>query len=98
MNEIKETAKATSTMMTVEEVAQRIAMSDSFVYGVIADGRLKHHRFGKGQGGIRVSEQQLAAFLADTERGGDTPNEEATRPAEDAPKAPRAKGQKIELW
>ena len=45
-------------------------MSDSFVYGAIADGRLKHHRFGKGQGGIRISEQQLSAFLAETERVG----------------------------
>ena len=64
--------------MTVEEVALRINMSDSFVYGALSDGRLKHHRFGKGQGGIRISEDQLAAFLADTERSG--------KPAEPAPK------------
>jgi excisionase family DNA binding protein len=61
---------ARAGMMTVEEVARRISMSDSFVYGAIHDGRLKHHRFGKGQGGIRVSEAQLAAFLAETERAG----------------------------
>jgi excisionase family DNA binding protein len=50
-------------LMAVEDVARRINMSDSFVYNAIADGRLKHHRLGKGQGGIRVSEEQLADFL-----------------------------------
>lgn len=68
-------ARATTPMMTVEDVALRINMSDSFVYAAIADGRLKHHRFGKGQGGIRISEPQLAAFLAETERVG-TPSAE----------------------
>ena len=58
-------------MMTVEDVARRLKMSDGFVYNVVASGRLKHHRFGKGQGGIRVSEEQLAEFLRLTERGGE---------------------------
>lgn len=70
MNDAKGTVKASPAMMTVEEVARRLNMSDSFVYGAIADGRLKHHRFGKGQGGIRVSESQLSAFLSETERAG----------------------------
>ena len=56
------------SLMTVEDVARRIAMSDSFVYAAIAAGRLRHHRLGRGQGGIRVSPAHLAAFLADTER------------------------------
>lgn len=66
---------ADTGMLTVEDVARRLRMSDSFVYGAIADSRLKHHRFGKGQGGIRISEQQLAAFLSETERVG-TPSPE----------------------
>ncbi|WP_162670179.1 helix-turn-helix domain-containing protein [Gemmata massiliana] len=49
-------------------MAKRLNISVSFVYTAVADGRLKHQ--GRGQGGIRVSEQQLAAYLADTERGG----------------------------
>ena len=61
-------------LLTVEDVARRLNMSDSFVYGAVADGRLKHHRLGKGQGGIRISEDQLAAFLANTERGGEQVN------------------------
>lgn len=71
-------AKAYPDMMTVEDVARRLKASDSFVYEAIASGRLTHHRLGKGQGGIRVSEQQLSAFLADTERVG-KPAEESTR-------------------
>jgi excisionase family DNA binding protein len=66
-------AKANPEMMTVEDVARRLNVSDSFVYGVVAEGRLKHHRLGKGQGGIRVSEEQLAEFLRLTERGGEEP-------------------------
>lgn len=56
------------SLLTVGAVARRLGLSDSFVYGAIAAGRLRHHRFGRGQGGIRVSEAQLAAFLAATER------------------------------
>ncbi|HYH63311.1 MAG TPA: helix-turn-helix domain-containing protein [Urbifossiella sp.] len=67
-------AKNNPEMMTVEDVARRLNVSDSFVYGAVSDGRLKHHRLGKGQGGIRVSEEQLAAFLRLTERGGEEPD------------------------
>jgi excisionase family DNA binding protein len=58
------------SMMKVEDVSKRLNVSDSFVYDAINTGRLKHHRLGRGQGGIRVSEEQLAAYLRDTERGG----------------------------
>lgn len=80
MNTHREPAVTVSVMMTVEEVAKRINMSDSFVYGAIADGRLKHHRLGKGQGGIRISEVQLADFLRTTERGGEPAQEEPVTP------------------
>jgi len=63
--------KANPNLMTAADVARRLNASESFVYGAIAAGRLKHHRLGKGQGGIRVSEEQLAEFLAVTERGGE---------------------------
>ena len=65
-----EHAGTVPALMTAEEVAKRLNMSDSFVYAAIASGRLKHHRLGRSQGGIRVSEEQLAAFLGDTERSG----------------------------
>lgn len=70
-------AKTHPDMMTVEDVARRLNVSDSFVYGAVSAGRLKRHRLGKGQGGIRVSEEQLAAFLRATERGGEVEPEPA---------------------
>lgn len=62
-------SKAHPEMMTVGEVARRLSVSDSFVYQAISEGRLKHHRLGKAQGAIRVSETQLADFLRRTEQG-----------------------------
>ena len=67
-------------MMTVEDVALRLKVSDSFVYGGIGDGRLKHHRVGMGQGGIRGSELQLVVFLKGTERGGEQAEVAKPRP------------------
>jgi len=58
-------------LLTVKEVAKRLAVSESFVYGRIADGSLKHYRLGKGQGGIRVSEEQLQEYLKGREEGGE---------------------------
>lgn len=73
-------AKAYPDMMTVEDVARRLKASDSFVYGAIASGRLTHHRLGKGQGGIRVSEEQFNNFLKLTERGDDPEPHQAATP------------------
>jgi len=64
-------------LLKIWEVAERLSCSESFVYNAIADGSLKHFRLGQGQGGIRISEEQLAAYLADRERGG---TEDATVP------------------
>ena len=58
-------------LMKISVVAWRLSASESFVYGLIADGRLKHFRLGKGQGGLRVSEEQLEDYLAAQEEGGE---------------------------
>jgi excisionase family DNA binding protein len=57
-------------LLKVPEVAERLNCSESFVYEVIASGELKHYRLGKGQGGIRLGEAQLAEFLSKREKGG----------------------------
>jgi len=57
-------------LLTVKDLAERLAVSESFVYARIADGSLKHYRLGKGQGGIRVSEEQLQEYLKEREEGG----------------------------
>ena len=54
-------------LKTVVEAAAYLRVSKSFVYDALADGRLKFHRLGKGQGGIRISQAQLDAFLQSTE-------------------------------
>ena len=50
-------------MMTVREVAEKLSLSISQVYSLLASGKLPHHRFGVGRGAIRVTEEQLAAFV-----------------------------------
>ena len=50
-------------MFTVNEVASRLNVSRSTIYNAIESGSLPHHRFGKGRGTIRVSEEQLQDFL-----------------------------------
>lgn len=60
-------------MLTVKQVAGRLGVSASQVYVLCASGKLPHHRFGVGRGAIRVTEEQLAAFIEATK---------FTRPAE----------------
>ena len=52
-------------MLTVTQVAQRLNCSVSTIYGLITSGRLEHHR----GPGVRVSEEQLEAYLEATMRG-----------------------------
>jgi excisionase family DNA binding protein len=63
------------------EVAEILRLSESQVYALINSGRLRCHRLTTGkQGGIRVSEQQLAEFLKTTEtQDADVPDERAMK-------------------
>src|SRR5687768_7721130 len=61
---------AVERLLKVPEVAELLGCSPSFVYNSIADGSLKHYRLGKGQGGIRVSQEQIDEYLQSAERGG----------------------------
>lgn len=56
-------------LLRVPDVAKHLNCSTSLVYDLIASKRLGHHRIGRGQGGVRVSEEQLQAFLTQTEAG-----------------------------
>jgi len=53
-------------MMTVKEVAERLAVSEACVYQLVENRRLWVHRIGLGRGTIRVSEQDLETYLAQT--------------------------------
>lgn len=50
-------------MLTVKQVAERLAVSQTCVYQLIATGKLACHRIGIGRGAIRVGEDDLAAFV-----------------------------------
>lgn len=50
-------------MLTVAEVAKRLAVSPQCVYMLCADGLLPHIRVGRGRGTIRILEADLQAFI-----------------------------------
>jgi len=52
-------------LLKVCDVAQRLNLSLSKVYGLIDQGKLPHHRL---DAAIRVSEEQLADYLEATKR------------------------------
>ena len=54
--------------MTVKDAAARLEVSPSLVYALIASGRLRCTRHGLGRGCIRISEEQLAEYLASVEQ------------------------------
>lgn len=55
--------------MTVRDVARRLEVSTPLVYRLIASQRIRCTRHGIGRGVIRVSEEQLAEYLASVELG-----------------------------
>ena len=69
----------------VGEVAQILRLSPSQVYTLIGIGKLRCHRLTSGrQGGIRVSEEQLTAFLRQTEQRPEEPPAPPAPPADPA--------------
>ena len=54
-------------MMTVAEIAKRLRVSLACAYALIDAGELACYRIGLRRGVIRVSEEQLQAFLARSE-------------------------------
>jgi len=59
-------------MLTVNEIAKRLNVCPSLVYGWVESGMLSHFRLGcRGKrGAIRVDEADLQAFLAMQKREG----------------------------
>ncbi len=53
-------------LLTVKNVAERLAISESLVYELLAAKQIAFHRIGKGRGGsIRISEDDLEDYLAE---------------------------------
>ena len=49
--------------MTVKQVAERLEVSPSLIYLIIAEGKLRCTRHGMGRGTLRINEEQLAEYL-----------------------------------
>jgi excisionase family DNA binding protein len=56
-------------LLSVHDVAARLKVHPSTVYQLCAAGRLPHRRVGLGRGVIRVTESDLAEYLADSAAG-----------------------------
>jgi excisionase family DNA binding protein len=50
-------------VLTVKQVAERLNVSLSTVYGLVSHGKLRARRIGTGRGAIRVSEDALQQYL-----------------------------------
>ncbi|WP_437207147.1 helix-turn-helix domain-containing protein [Planctomicrobium sp. SH664] len=59
------TSMVESLLWRVSQVARRLNCSVSTVYSLIESGRLEHHRCP----GIRISEEQILAYLEQTKQG-----------------------------
>ncbi len=51
-------------LLTVKQAAKRLAVSEKTIYAQCQSGELACHRIGLGRGTIRLSEAQLADYLA----------------------------------
>jgi excisionase family DNA binding protein len=50
-------------LLTVQDVATTLKVSQSLVYGLIASGKIACHRIGNGRGAIRVRKDDLERFI-----------------------------------
>ncbi|MEM8669325.1 MAG: helix-turn-helix domain-containing protein [Planctomycetota bacterium] len=62
-----------SPMMSVRGVAQRLGVSSSMVYSLIARGTLSVHRIGRC---IRVSDEQVEDYLRQCRQSASAPSEQ----------------------
>lgn len=60
------------THFTVKQAAERLHVSIATVYQLCAERKLAHHRIGVGRGTIRISEEDLTAFLESCKVDGQT--------------------------
>lgn len=54
-------------MLTVKDAARRLGISAALVYALCREGRIAHQRYGLGRGTLRISEEALQLFQAESE-------------------------------
>src|SRR4051812_45606377 len=80
-------------LLKVKDAAKRLTVSQSFLYGEIADRRITFVRLGKGQGGLRIPEAAIEDYLRVRTVG------VATERQEEAPSLPvPSGGKRLDLW
>jgi excisionase family DNA binding protein len=72
--------------MTVRQAADRLEVSTTLIYQLVASGKLRCYRVGNGRGVIRIDETHIEAFLRESQ--------EEPRPCP-APSPPPAKLPKL---
>jgi excisionase family DNA binding protein len=51
-----------TTLLTIEEAAERLAFSKSYLYQLISAGKIKHVKFPNA---VRIREEDLEAWIAE---------------------------------
>ncbi len=51
-------------MLTVKQVAEKLGVSPTTVYGLCQRRKLRHARVGLGRGAVRIDEKDLDDFLS----------------------------------
>ena len=51
-------------LLTIAEVAERLRIGRTTAYQLVQQGKIAAHRIGAGRGAIRISEEDLNAYLA----------------------------------
>ena len=52
-------------LLTIREVSERLSISESLCYRLVAEGKLRAFRIGKGA--VRISEDQISEYLSSCE-------------------------------
>ena len=50
-------------MLTVQDIAQRLNVSQACVYRIVQSGKLACHRIGNGRGTVRISEEDFDEYV-----------------------------------
>jgi excisionase family DNA binding protein len=56
-------------LLTVNQVARQLSVSERTVYALCDTGKLRHARIGTGRGTIRIPEDAVAEYLASVTTG-----------------------------
>jgi excisionase family DNA binding protein len=58
------------TLLKIHELKDRLRISLTTAYNLVARGKIRHVRVGLGRGGIRIPEEALMEYLKAREWGG----------------------------